>query len=1608
MIANTEQKYKNLDLIESKNVYEQLPEFTRIARYSQYNKKEGRRETWEEQVERVFKMHKVKFQKYLDNPNFMEMYNYAKNMMNKKRILGSQRALQFGGPSILKKNEKMYNCFSADTRFWTKNGVLSFNDLEDGDNIVIRGRDKWMPATVRNFGKQELLKMTIKCKNKTQEIFATENHRWNIKTNKNNPFTIKTTIELNNGYILQNTENKFGKYFDINFEKYVPNNDWKVVSIEKTDRKEDVWCVVEPEYEEFTLECGVVTKNCAATYVDRPRVFQEIIYCLLCGEGMGFSVQTHHVEKLPNIIKPNIENHKKRKFDKFEEEDEKDGINENNENNKITYIIDDSIEGWADAIGVLLSSYFTENQPFPEYSGKYVKFDYSRIRPKGSPISNIGGKAPGPDGLRKSIEKIRNILDRCTELDETYSKNNEHKLRPIDAYDILMHCSDAVLSGGIRRAATLALFSLHDEEMINAKTGDWYINNPQRARSNNSVLLLRDKVDKEKYNAMIQKVKQFGEPGMIWADDTETLYNPCVPDDTFVETKKGFRQVKDLIGEPFIAVVDGKEYESKTGFVKTGENKQVWKIITKEGFEVRATDNHKILTEEREWVELKDLDIGNVITLNNNSGKKINIDQKSNKFAKGWLMGSLYVNGTFYYQEMYYLRYSDLNHEELAYIANNYLKQLGYTTFHSKNVNVGEITIKNKELFIQSKKYIQYGFVLTDYIEKETDDFQAGFLRGLFDSDGCVKGNIKNGLSIRLKDRCNNIDTLKRVQRMSLRFGIFGKICCKEYVITKSSITNYQNIIGFNDSVKSYQLDEKLSLYKRKQPLSKYTAKIIDIVLDDVCDVYDCTVDDIHAFSANGVYVHNCVEISLYGYDEKGNTGIQKCVSGDTKLITEEGIVNIKNVVGNNIKIWNGDRWSEVCPFKTAENQELYRVNMSDGSYLDCTSQHKFQVKHRFMKDYIEITTEKLIELLKTSKYAIYLPRSKIGYNYKGGKEEKFAYEYGFILGDGSCPKINNDIKEYYRIPHAILMGDKLNLPLRCRKIQNNRMNIYFDDVDRKFSYDLKYKEGLPDIIFSWNRESIINFIAGWIDSDGSKHNKGCRVYGREDKIKDLQLLLTKIGIISSVNLMAKAGQVTNVGIRKQDVWYTQIPNCNELKSYRMKFEENFDTHSKGKNQVIKNIMKLNGLHDTFCLEEKYNHTCLFNNIMTKQCNLSEINMAAVNTKEDFFESCKAAAILGTFQAAYTTFPYLGKITEYLVARESLLGVSMTGMMDTPEIAFNPSILEQGAKIVKETNEYVANIIGINKASRTTCVKPAGSSSCILGTSSGIHPHHAKRYFRRVQVNKLETPLKFFKKYNNNAVTESVWSSNKTDDVITFLCKAKDGAIIKKDLTAIDLLEKVKLVQQHWVTNGRNIELCVEPWLNHNVSNTITIKEDEWEKVADYIYNNRKYFAGISMLSSSGDMIYDQAPFQEVLDHEEISKTYGAGALFASGLIVHAHQAFDNNLYNACSCFLGYGEKLELPKFDISKTSESFIEYDKIYKKIRWIAQANKFTERHFNGDKTKMTYCLKAVDAWKTWCDLKRTYQSVPWEKFYESNDNTKPSDFVACSGDKCEIIKF
>jgi ribonucleoside-triphosphate reductase len=228
--------------------------------------------------------------------------------------------------------------------------------------------------------------------------------------------------------------------------------------------------------------------NCAYLPIDHTDAFSETMFLLLGGTGVGFSVQKHHVDKLPEIKKPNP-------------------------NRTRRYLIGDSIEGWADAIKVLIESYMGSKSSTPV-------FDFSDIRHKGALLVTSGGKAPGPQPLKDCIHNITKVLE---------NKEDGEKLTPIEAHDITCHIADAVLAGGIRRAALISLFSADDDEMISCKSGNWWEQNPQRGRANNSAVLLRHKVTQEYFMDLWKRIELSGagEPGIYLSNDKDWGTNPC-------------------------------------------------------------------------------------------------------------------------------------------------------------------------------------------------------------------------------------------------------------------------------------------------------------------------------------------------------------------------------------------------------------------------------------------------------------------------------------------------------------------------------------------------------------------------------------------------------------------------------------------------------------------------------------------------------------------------------------------------------------------------------------------------------------------------------------------------------------------------------------------------------------------------------------------------------------------------------------------------------------------------------------------------------------------------------------------------------------------------
>lgn len=377
--------------------------------------------------------------------------------------------------------------------------------------------------------------------------------------------------------------------------------------------------------------------NCGVRHIDSLRSFAESFYLLLCGVGLGFGISKKFLSRLPDLVN-----------------------GENKTGTILTYTIEDNIEGWADSVEALLMCYF-KNTP---YTGRKIVFDYSKIRKKGAELKTGGGKAPGYKGLKHAHIKIKELLDDIIE------NKQQRKLKSINAYDILMHCSDAVLSGGIRRAATATIFDETDEEMLNAKTSfivdkvkgfyldedtnkwngivylgkkkyniegmsqfdyDWLLQSntiswfhvePQRARSNNSVLIMKDTLTKEKLTKIIEQTKMFGEPGFVFADHKDQLFNPCITKDTLITTHIGDLGILEVLerlneDEVLFALTYNQttellEYKQIFYGEKTRENVQVITIITDKDI-LRVTPNHKVYTINKDWIDASDLELGDEI-----------------------------------------------------------------------------------------------------------------------------------------------------------------------------------------------------------------------------------------------------------------------------------------------------------------------------------------------------------------------------------------------------------------------------------------------------------------------------------------------------------------------------------------------------------------------------------------------------------------------------------------------------------------------------------------------------------------------------------------------------------------------------------------------------------------------------------------------------------------------------------------------------------------------------------------------------------------------------------------------------------------------------------
>jgi hypothetical protein len=737
-----------------------------------------------------------------------------------------------------------------------------------------------------------------------------------------------------------------------------------------------------------------------------------------------------------------------------------------------------------------------------------------------------------------------------------------------------------------------------------------------------------------------------------------------------------------------------------------------------------------------------------------------------------------------------------------------------------------------------------------------------------------------------------------------------------ELVISNDNLAIFHQLIGFQEPAKADRLNDLMSGYKRKFNHERFTATVISIEDDGFEAVYDCTVPGISRFDANGFVAHNCGEILGTNFH---------CVSGQTLLITKENLVKIEDAIGQEIEIWNGKKWSKVTPFQTNTKQKLYRVRFSDGTYLDATEYHRFFVKDRFDKKYREVLTR---DLMNVSKYQIHTEPFTI--DYCGGLEVDtgYAYTLGVAVGNGTTdPKNRASLGSFHdretrpdelrkiRLLSATLAEEtsarlhplsesKQDLVIAGKKSGERNygyMPTFADVTELDFSAEflkaLKTNPEAIEIIAGWNRQAILYFIAGLADADGSNtQSNGIRIYiSNRERAYRCQLLLTKCGIHSSLNLMAHRGSVTNYGVRSEDLYYLQVIDCNEIPCQRLDVSQGTKPTMKGKWQNIRAVEELPGLHDTFCFNELEFHKGVFGNTLTGNCNLSEIHLNQIDPNNH--QEQKDAFTAGALSvAALLNHKFQEPRYQYSRELDPIVGVSFTGFFDFCVNAFGVEWLQwweggrqetvAGLKYKQQEREYLSrwrHIVeetvwnycdkhGIKRPNRCTTVQPSGTKSLLTGASPGWHPPKAQRFIRRITFRKNDPvalacidfgynvlPSQSDKDEKGNLLNDpfdsrcSEWLVEIPVEVPWANLPGADTVDIAK-FDALSQMDFYMQVQKFYVT--------------HNTSATIELREGEIEALGKRIYTaiqEDEGYISAALLARFDDLqTFPRLPFEPI------------------------------------------------------------------------------------------------------------------------------------------------
>jgi ribonucleotide reductase alpha subunit len=607
------------------------------------------------------------------------------------------------------------------------------------------------------------------------------------------------------------------------------------------------------------------------------------------------------------------------------------------------------------------------------------------------------------------------------------------------------------------------------------------------------------------------------------------------------------------------------------------------------------------------------------------------------------------------------------------------------------------------------------------------------------------------------------------------------------------------------------------------------------------------------------------------GFSWSNNTdwGFNPCVTGETEILTSEGYQRIDELVDQPTKIWNGFEWSEVTPKITGYNQEILTINFSDGRTLNCTPYHKFHISIDYRGGTKIVEAKDLEPGMKLIKHEFPIMDTML--------ELEDAYTNGFVSAEGM--ELNKTLYVYK--PKEMCLERIQNKKLVKWEENNNRYRVILNKTPLSKNF----------VPLDYSVNSKLEWLSGLFDGDGTELKEGGLqlVSINRDFLTNLQKLLSTLGIQCKVLFANKAGMRLMPDGKGGSAFFQcqnayricigakQMQNLKSLglKCERMSFEK---TPQRDASQFVSVVdITENGFAEkVYCFNEPKRHMGIFNGVLTGQCheialnsnqfcNLTTINQTDIKSEKDFLNRVYQAALLGTLQASYTNFDYLRPSWQITTERESLLGVSFTGIADSKSM-INAEMLKKASQLVLDVNEKYSKKIGINLAARTTTIKPEGTSSCVLGSSSGIHARHAQHYIRRIRMNKDDSLAVYLKNTIPSLVEDDIFSS--TGVVVSIPQESPNGAILRENETALSLFNRTLYYSRNWVNPGHRYGDN-----KHNVSVTISVKDNEWEDLRNQMWENRDLYSGISLLPYDGGN-YQQAPFEECSKekYEEMSK----------------------------------------------------------------------------------------------------------------------------------------